>query len=741
MDCSLIEVLPDGPGFLLGNGQISYAMQVSAEGILEHLHFGAAVKMGDLQLWKTPRTSRSLSPEYHGVSGYHLNYIPQEYPGHGVSDFRHPAIHPRNSDGSAVCDLRYQDYLISDTKPTLPGLPSARGGDSQTLQIRLADVRTGLVVELIYTVYADHDVVSRSARISNQGLTPLSLQSAFSSALDLPAGDYELMHFTGTWSREFAEQRMPLPAGRFIIESSRGASSAIHSPFVVLMDKNTSEEHGQVFATALVYSGNFAISIEQGEFGDIRLLAGINPFNFNWQLLPGASFHTPESLQVFSQQGLDGMSQTWHRFISSKISPPQFAGKARPTYFNSWEAAYFAVDEQKMLALAADAKALGLEMLVMDDGWFEGRSSDRTSLGDWTADQQRFPGGIKTLAEGVNKLGLHFGLWVEPEMVNKQSRLFAEHPDWIIGVPGQSSSPARNQFVLDLSRADVVEHLFTVLDRLLSSGLIKYIKWDMNRYMTEVGSRGFSADNQGEVAHRYMLGLYSLLGRLTSSYPDVLFENCASGGGRFDLGMLRYMAQGWLSDMCDPVGRLQIINGASYLFPPSTMAAYIGPSPNHQNGRVSSLQSRGDVSFFCGARGVSLSAQEMEEHQSGLQDMIQVYRDTGELVINASFHRLLKVENEVCWQLTAADGNNIHLGYFYVLSSPNAPFRRVRLRGLDVEGFYCRTGRREKLSGAALMHAGLDMPLMSLNQTIAGVDYMPAGDFSSVIINLQKVRE
>ncbi|MDT8429432.1 MAG: alpha-galactosidase, partial [Pseudomonadales bacterium] len=695
---------------------------------------------GDLPLWERPRTTRSLSPEYRGVSACHLNYIPQEYPGHGVSDFRQPAIHPRHSDGSTVCDLVFQDYQISADKPGLPGLPAARGGNSQTLLIRLADQRTGLVVELSYTIYAEHDVLSRSARISNQGTAMLNLQSAFSSALDLPAGDYELLHLAGSWSREFETQRMPLPAGRFIVESARGASSAVHSPFVVVMEQGSNEEQGCVYATALLYSGNFAISIEQGEFGDIRVLAGINPFNFNWQLAPGASFQTPESLQVFSRQGLDGMSQIWHRFIAEKISPQQFAHQARPAYFNSWEAAYFSVDEAKMLALASQVRSLGLDLLVMDDGWFEGRNSDRTSLGDWTADRQRFPGGLETLAAGVHRQGLRFGLWVEPEMINRQSRLYATHPDWLIGVAGQPSSPARNQFVLDLSRDEVVEHLYSVMDTLLGSGSISYIKWDMNRYMTEVGSSALSAEQQGEVAHRYLLGLYRLLDRLTQKYPTVLFENCASGGGRFDLGMLHYMAQGWLSDMCDPVGRLEIVNGASYLFPPSTMAAYIGPSPNHQNGRISSLQSRGHVTFFCAARGVSLSATEMEAEQAGLQDLVSCYRESADMVVNAGFHRLLKTGNEVCWQLTAADGSEVYLGYFYLLASPNAQFRRVRLRGLDPQSFYCRAGRKEKLSGAALMHAGLAMPVMSLNQSIAGVDYMPAGDFSSVLLKLQRVQ-
>jgi len=635
-----------------------------------------------------------------------------------------------NADGNSTQVFRYSKHDILNDKPELEGLPSARTGECKTLVVTLRDEVAQLRLELSYTIYADHDVIARSSKIYNDGKARTTIIQAMSSCLDLPAADYDILHLRGTWARELNQERMAVPQGRFVLDSAAGTSSNVHNPFIAVMDSDANENTGQVFGTALVYSGNFAINVEKGEFESVRVTSGINPFNFQWHLDPGQSFTTPESLQVFSSAGLNGMSQIWHRFVKEKISPEQFAYQARPTYLNSWEAAYFDINEEKVLELADRTKALGLEMLVVDDGWFQGRDDDTSSLGDWYSDKAKFPNGIEAVAEKVKAKGLKFGLWYEPEMVNPESQLFRDHPDWIIGVPNRVSSKGRNQLTLDLSRGEVQDYLFERIDSVLSSGHIDYVKWDMNRTMSEIGSFAQSNDRQLETPHRYMLGLYQLLNKVVSKHPKVLFENCASGGNRFDLGMLRYMSQGWVSDMSEPIGRLPIINGASHLFPPSVLASYICPVPSHLNGRQVSLKTRAEVGFFCGARGLSLNAEDVDKDFDDLKHYAKMYQDTSEDVVNGTFYRVKYETNEVVWQLNSADGMTVYLGYFHILSAPNLPFRKVRLLNLDANKHYTLVDGDISYGGDALMNMGLDMPYVCAMQPDQG-DYLEKGDFAS----------
>lgn len=733
----MIEVSGDLT-FALTNKFFSYVFHVSPEGILEHRHYGGpmhdplGVEVHHL------RTQREVASNFQGGPYYSLSDTPQEFPGFGTSDYRFPALHGRNSDGNTIFSLHYKSHKILQEKPRLKKLPSARGGNSETLIVTLEDPLHKLEVELYYTIYEDYGVLARSAKFRNKGNDEIQLQHAFSSALDLPPAEYEILHLHGTWSREFNEERIEVPKGRFVIDSARGTSSAAHNPFMAIMQKGATEEYGRVYATTLMYSGNFALSVEKGEFEDVRLLAGINPFNFHWRLKPGKKFCTPEALHVYADQGLRSMSHIWHAFVRDKISPPQFKNVPRPTYLNTWEAAYFDVDEDKVLALADKANEIGVDMLVLDDGWFEGRQDDTSSLGDWTADKARFPSGIPALASKVKAKGLKFGIWFEPEMVNPRSQLFDDHPDWILHVPGRTPSLGRNQLTLDLSRPEVVDHIFDQIDAILSCGDIDYVKWDMNRNMTEVGSAGQSKNRQREVSHRYMLGLYRLLQRLTQKYPDVLFENCASGGNRFDLGMLSYMAQNWTSDMCDPIGRLDIINGCSYLFPLDVTAAYIGPSPNHQNGRVSSIETRFNAGVFCAARGVSLNKTDIETHKTELQKLMALAKDTAPDMVGGRFDRLIKSGNEVCWQYTSRDQSTVYLAYFHILASPNLPFRRARMVGLDPMGSYQLVEDGSMYAGDALMQAGMLMPYVATGQVKDDVRYMPKGDFTSHLFIFNK---
>jgi len=734
---AMIKVSKDKT-FALTNTHFSYVFKVSPEGILQHLHYGGPLQAPlDVPVHHL-RTQREVASNFQGSQYFNLSDTPQEFPCFGTSDYRFPALHGRNSDGNTVFSPHYKKYRIVKDKPRLKKMPSARGGGSETLIITLEDPLHKLRVELFYTIYADYGVLVRSAKFKNNSEQEIQLQHAFSSALDLPPSDYEILHLHGTWSREFNEERMDVPKGRFVVDSARGTSSAAHNPFLAILQKGASEDYGRVYGTTLIYSGNFALSVEQGEFEDVRVLAGINPFNFHWRLKSGKSFCTPEALHVYADKGLRSMSRIWHDFIRDKISPPQFRHKPRPTYLNTWEAAYFDVDEDKVLHFADKANEIGVDMLVLDDGWFEGRQDDTSSLGDWTADKARFPSGIPALAAKVKAKGLKFGIWFEPEMVNPKSKLFEAHPDWILHVPGRKSSLGRNQLTLDLSRPEVIDYLYGQIDDILSCGDIDYVKWDMNRNMTEVGSAGQSRNRQREVSHRYILGLYDLLSRLTQKYPDILLENCASGGNRFDLGMLSFMAQNWTSDMCDPIGRLDIINGCSYLFPLDVTAAYIGPSPNHQNGRVSSLKTRFLAGVFCAARGVSLSETGIEVHKAELKNYMAFAKETAPNMVGGRFDRLVKNSNEVCWQYTSRDEKIVYLAYFHILAAPNLPFRRAHMVGLNPAATYRLVEDGVSYQGDALMQNGLPLPYVATGQVIDNTRYMEKGDFSSYLFVFKK---
>ncbi|GHA89518.1 alpha-galactosidase [Algimonas arctica] len=734
----LIQI-SDDLTFALSNAHFAYVFRVSQEGVLEHLHYGGPLS-DPLGVPRHPRRmNRHVVPTFQGTPYYSLSDTPQEYSSFGTSDYRFPAFHGQNADGNTVFSLLYETHEIVEVKPPLHGLPSSRGDGSQTLIVTLHDRLHGLRVTLSYTVWADYGVLARSATFENLSDHDIDLRHVFSSALDLPADDYEIQHFHGTWSREFNEERIALPQGRFVADSARGTSSSAHNPYVAILQAGATESFGRCYGTTLVYSGNFAISVEKGEFDDVRVLAGLNPFNFNWRLKPGKIFTTPEALHTFSGRGLGALSHHWHDFIRDRVSPERFRHVPRPTYLNTWEAAYFDIDEDKVLSLAETAKQIGVDMVVLDDGWFDGRQDDTSSLGDWGADPVRFPSGIPALAAKVKAKGLKFGIWVEPEMVNPQSQLYAQHPDWILHVPDRVPSLGRNQLTLDLSRADVQDYLFDSLNAILSCGDVDYVKWDMNRTMTEVGSAALPRKRQQETPHRYMLGLYALLDRLVASYPEVLFENCASGGNRFDLGMLSYMPQGWISDMCDPIGRLAIIGGASHLFPLDVMAAYIGPSPNHQNGRVSSVRTRFLAGAFCAARGVSLGQADIAAHQRELSDWMRFAQDTKADMVGGRFDRVKKTENEVAWQYSSRDGQTIYLTYFHSLSGPNMPARRVYYVGLEPTAAYHHADSKVIYRGDALMQSGLPLPRVSAREVASGVQCMPEGDFSAYLFVLRRI--
>lgn len=732
-------LIKDDRNFALSNSYFSYILSVNEKGLLQQMYYGPPLSSPwDLVDYHLP-VDRAVSSYYEGNSDMNLNEIMLEYPTHGRSDYKHPAFQGVNAEGNTVFTFLYQSHSILSDKPQLDGLPAADGAGSETLVIILKDVKWNLELQLKYTVYEDYGVLAKSARYVNKGEQPIHLGGVASTAIGLPANDYELLHLHGTWSRELNEERTKISKTRMVVESTRGTSSAAHSPFVAVMEPGTNEDNGHVYSTTLVYSGNFAISVEKGEFGDVRLLAGINSFDFRWTLKSGQHFDTPEALHVFSMNGLGNMSHQWHQFVRDRISPARFRNVQRPSFLNTWEACYFDVSTEKVLALADHAKEIGLDMVVLDDGWFTGRNDDTSSLGDWDADENKFPEGIPYLASQIKSKGLKFGIWFEPEMVNPQSQLYRDHPEWILQVPGRKSSLGRNQLTLDLSQVAVTDYIFGKLDKILNCGDIDFVKWDMNRPMTEVGSSHLPATQQGEVAHRYMLGLYTLLDRLTKRYPKILFENCASGGNRFDLGMLSYFPQTWTSDMCDPIGRLDIIHGASYLFPNDVLASYIGPSPNHQNGRVSSIQSRYLAGVFCASRGISLNVPQLEQGEIDTLKQYTAYtRATASEMLGGTFHRLLKDQQKVVWQYTTADETKTYVLYFHILAAPNLPVNRVRLKGINAKAKYELKAEGITYSGDTLMHAGLELPTMS-HYPKGKARRMDLGDFNAVLFELNKL--
>ncbi len=701
----------------LHNGQISYVARVLEDGSLGHLHFGPALAPGP--------SYRHLGPiTFEGFSNRVGEPVSREYPTGGGGDFRAPALVIEPADGSTVVHLQYAGHRIVPGKPALTGLPSTyveTDDEAETLEVTLRDAPSGIEVVLLYTIFADSPVIARSARVRNGGSRPARVQCVMSASLDLPDAAWDFIQLSGTWARERHVVTRPLAPGRQSVASLRGASSHEHNPFVVLARPRTTEEAGEAYGFSLVYSGNFLAEAEVDGFDSTRVRLGINPEAFTWTLDPGAELCAPEAILVYSGEGLGALSDAYHRLYRQRLARGVWRDRERPILVNNWEATYFAFDEAKLLGIAAAARDMGIELFVLDDGWFGARDDDTSSLGDWFVDRRKLPEGLDGLAWKVEALGMRFGLWIEPEMVSQRSRLFEEHPDWAIGVPGRPRTESRQQLVLDLSRPEVVDHLFGVLRDVLRSAPISYVKWDMNRSITEPYSPALAADRQGELFHRQVLGVYDLYARLVAEFPDVLFESCAGGGGRFDPGILAYAPQGWTSDDTDAVERLRIQWGTSLVYPISSMAAHVAAVPNHQVGRTAPLETRAAVAFF-GVLGYELDPTALSpEERRAVADQVAFYTAHRELFQRGRFVRLRSPfegdGNEVAWMTVADDRSRAIVGWYRILNHPEAAPRRLRLRGLDPAARYRVTawppvvdatgsGGPER-GGDELIHAGL----------------------------------
>ncbi len=726
--------------FHLTNGRISYLMKVLPNGTLGQLYFGRAIRDREDFDHLLEFASRPMSScVFEGNPCFSLEHCRQEYPSHGSTDFRRPAVELRQPNGSRITSFVYHSHTVAPGKPTLDGLPATyceQDSEAETLTIRLQDELLNVSIYLNYTLFAGHPALARSARIVNEGGLELHLTHAMSLSLDLPDREYKLLHFSGAWGRERHLKVRRLEQGVQSVESLRGHSSHNHNPFVMLRRPGTDEDQGEVLGFSLVYSGNFLAQAEVDTWDTTRITLGINPFGFDWKLEPGEGFQTPEAVAVYSHQGMGAMSRTFHTLYRSRLARGEWRDRPRPILINNWEATYFNFDEDKLVSIAQAAKRDGVELFVLDDGWFGARRSDRAGLGDWIANPELLPQGIPGLAERIEALGMRFGLWFEPEMVNRDSDLYRAHPDWLLQTPGRTPSHGRNQFVLDFSRPEVVDRVHAMMADILSGAKVSYVKWDMNRSITEAYSTALPPDRQGEVFHRYILGVYDLYERLTSAFPHVLFESCASGGGRFDPGMLYYAPQAWTSDDSDAAERLKIQYGTSFCYPVVSMGAHVSAVPNHQVNRATPLSTRANAAYF-GTFGYELDLNRLtSEEREQVRAQIAFMKEHRDVIQFGDFYRLLSPfqGNYTAWMAVSPDRRTALVGWYKTLNEVNGPFRRLRLRGLDPALCYTVDGTSAHY-GDELMEVGLVTTDSSAGECRDG--QRPSRDFDSHIFVLK----
>lgn len=702
--------------FHLQSDRTSYVMKVHPSGLVSHLYWGGRLEDGDLSalvcLADKRLPSDPATVDYEGL----LDIMRQELPTYGNTDFRPPALQILHDDGSTVSDFRYSTHRTMAGKPALEGLPSTRAGkagDCDTLEIDLKDAHAGLTVTLRYTMFRASGALARSVLISNTGSRTCTLLRALSLSVDLPPGERDVIHLGGTWARERHVQRSALAGGTHLIDSTRGMSSHQQNPFLALADRHCTETCGEAYGFNLVYSGNFVALAEVDQFATVRVAMGINPFDFSWNLAPGESFQTPEAVMAWSDRGLDGLSGVFHSLYRNHLVHPDWVGRERPILINNWEATYFSFTHDKIMDIARVGADLGMELFVLDDGWFGHRDADNSSLGDWTEDPKKLPRGLKGLADDINALGLRFGLWFEPEMISPDSELYRAHPDWCLHVNGRTRTQVRNQLVLDLSRKEVCDAVIAQVCAILEKVNVSYVKWDMNRPLTEMGSAMLPPGRQRETAHRYVLGVYYMMDAITRRFPKVLFEGCAGGGSRFDPGILYYMPQIWTSDDSDAIERLKIQWGTSMCYPPSVMGAHVSAVPNHQVGRATPLSTRGNVALS-GIFGYELDLTRLTEAEKDeIRGQIAFCKDTRHLVMNGTFHRLKSPweGHETAWMLVAPDACEALVTLVRVQGVPNPGVSVLRLRGLDPVATYRVEGpMAHSASGSLLMQAGLRLP-------------------------------
>ena len=709
--------------FHLSTKNTSYIFGVYLADHILHLYWGNKLEgIADWSQYILIQT-KSNSPQDKDFGGFSTNVALMEYPTYGSADLRTPAFGCTFSDGSSVPQLRYAGYKIFEGKKELSGLPSSyceNDDKVETLEVKLKDIATELYVYITYTVFYDYDVITRSVRVENKG-EKCKINTCLSASIDIPEGDrYDFMHLDGCWARERRPERTPVFHGIQTVDSKSGASGHYHNPFVCFPEHNTDEIHGKVYSMGLIYSGDFVAGAQMDNYNTMRSFIGLNSFDFGYTLETGEAFQAPEAVLVYSDNGLGGMSRIWHKFVRERICRSKFRDIERYALINNWEATYFNFTVEKLAAIADKAHDIGLDLLVLDDGWFGLRNNDKTGLGDWFVNRDKLPEGLDGLADAINAKGLKFGLWFEPEMISPNGcKLYEQHPDWALHINGRDNSLGRYQLTLDLSRKDVCDYIIKSVSDVLKSANIEYVKWDYNRYMTEVGSDLLTAERQCEVKYRYMLGFYRILEELTSSFPNVLFESCASGGGRFDLGLLCYMPQTWTSDDTDAVERLYIQHGTSMCYPYSTMGAHVSVCPNHQVGRNTPLKMRGNVAMP-GQFGFELDLAKMSEDDlAEAKRLIAQYKELGPV-----FHRgdLYRIDNPInsrfaSMNFVSEDKKTVVLCRYVIATRPSCEYKYTKLQGLDPTATYVERKTGEEYSGAVLMNIGIAWKYQNDNES------------------------
>ena len=722
--------------FKLDTPNTSYMLGiVDEEGFIGHIYYGRRLKDADAAYLMRTQEPPFVPGKNNRERCSFYDCFPFEYPTGGLGDYRESCLEIRTKDGHAGAMLTYVSHDIFQGKPALEGLPATFGTEEECMTLRLVceDKHVGMRAELLYTVFNDTDVITRSVKITNVGQEHFYLTKVYSACIDMDNNDFDMISLHGSWARERRIQRKTLGYGIQNVSSFRGESSHQDHPFLALLGKNTSQESGEVYAMNFVYSGNFRAQAEVSQFDQVRMSMGIHPQNFCWKLEAGESFQAPEAVMTYTDKGLDAMTAAFHKLYKRHLIRGEYKDKKRPILINNWEATYFEFNTEKLLSIAREASKLGIEMLVMDDGWFGKRNSDNCALGDWKVNEEKLNGGLKYLVDEVNKLGMKFGIWFEPEMISPDSDLYRAHPDWAIAIPGRTATESRQQYVLDLSRKGVVDYVYEAVAGILRSANIEYVKWDMNRQLTDLGSYGLPADRQGELYHRYVLAVYELQGRLVKEFPYLLLENCSGGGARFDPGMLYFSPQIWCSDDTDAIERLAIQEGTALIYPLSTMGAHVSDCPNHTVGRVTPFETRGIVAL-AGTFGYELDVTRIpEEDRKQIPEQVAMYHKYNDLVREGDYYRIASYSQNRqfdCWQVVNEDKSQALVTFVQVLNRPNFKSKRVLLKGLDADKRYrvCFANgdavpEPVVYSGDTLMKAGLLIP-------------NPWGDFQARLIVL-----
>lgn len=704
--------------FTLETAHTTYQMKVDSYGFLLHLYYGRKI-YGNMDYLLTfyDRGFSGIPYEAEGARGYSMDILPQEYPCYGTGDFRTVSFQMKDENGVYGADLRFWNYRITKGKYSLAHLPAVYAGEyeAETLEIVLKDVKEDVEVTLYYGVLEKLDVITRAVSVKNAGQHPVVLTKVYSGGLDFPEGNYDVLHFHGGHGQERTLERRPIMIGNQSFGSRRGSSSHQHNPFVILAEHDATEDAGACYGAMLLYSGSFRCEVEKDQFAQTRIGIGIQDEMFEYELKSGETFTAPEAAFVYGN-GLAELSNRYHKMIRDHVCRGSYRNAPRPILINNWEATYFNFDGEKIVKIAKQAAELGVEMLVLDDGWFGKRDGDRSGLGDWVVNEEKLGCSLDEVVRQINGFGMKFGLWIEPEMVSEDSDLYRAHPDWAFIIPGRKPVLSRHQLVLDFSRKEVVDHVFEQIASVIASTKVDYIKMDMNRSLSDIYTATSGVQNQGRILYEYVLGVYDFLERMLERFPHILIEGCSGGGGRFDAGMLYYTPQIWCSDNTDAIERIKIQYGTSFGYPVSTVGAHVSAVPNHQTGRVTPIKTRATVAMS-GTFGYELDLNLISDEEKQLvKEQIKICKKYWNLIHEGLYYRLTNPMGQVevaAWESVSENGDEALVSAVTLDTHCNGPVTYIRLKGLKEDALYKEEASGKKYSGAALMYAGIPIPLVT----------------------------